>query len=420
MGERETFRKLLTYLAYHHPEALVDNLKLIGVYGRYDDWYSLVGTPLENDIWSVMREQFQQDLEHLHAGKPISMLAKWIKTADASSKTTRKLGILTAEKLGYSVYEIKRIVREMRKQINIVERLMVQGKWNKINYSEVLGRAMMIYRQAFVNHDRKRFTRYIENVSSGIEKINATTLFPYDIVEKIMYGGGGYYFQPEKVDDTTARVLEAQWNNLPNYVEPGTNAIVVADVSGSMTGRPMASSIGLALYFAERNTGDFHNLFMTFSDKSEIVKVKGYTLREKIYHAGREDWGGSTNLRSAFERILDIAVKHCTPKEDMPKSIIVISDMEINYCADRDWTFYDIIKKRYECFGYEIPNVIFWNVNSRNNVFHADKKKKGVQLCSGQSATIFKQLLASVGKTPEEMMMDTIQCERYEPITISR
>lgn len=418
LGERETLRKLLVYLGNKHPEALIDNLDLIGYYGRFDDLYCLVGTELESCMWENMKRQFEEDLQNLRNGMPISMLAKWVKTADASSKLTRQLGILTAEKLGYSVYEFKRLVREMRKRIKIVESFMVQGKWNEINYSEVPGRAMMIYRNAFINHDRVRFDEYISDVSCGIEKINASTLFPYDIVEKMMYGEPDSRGYRNSIDDESARVLEVQWNNLQDYVEPGSNVIVVADVSGSMTGRPMASSIGLALYFAERNTGDFHNLFMTFSNRSEIVNVKGTTLQEKINHARREDWGGSTNLESAFERILNIAVRNYTPVEDMPKSIIVISDMEINGCVSRDWTFYEEMKSLYEAYGYKLPNIIFWNVNSRSNVFHVDKDRKGVQLCSGQSVTIFKQLIGCIGKSPVQWMNEVIHVPRYEQIKV--
>lgn len=420
IGERETFRKLLRYLAITHPEAMIDNLDLIGVYGRYDDLYCLIRTPLENAMWEAMKKQFEEDLTNLRAGKAISMLAKWIKTADASSRNTRELGILTATKLGYSVYDFKRLVRAMRKHINVVEALMAQGRWDEINYSEVTSRAMMIYRKAFLNHDKERFVEFLADVSIGKKKINASALFPYEIVEKMLYGDGKDIFSAYNMDEESEKVLEAQWNNLPNYVEPGTNAIVVADVSGSMSGRPMASSIGLALYFAERNAGAFHNLFMTFSSKSEIVTVKGNTLKEKVYAARKEDWGQSTNLRSAFERILNIAVKYNTPSSDMPKSIIVVSDMEIDRCSDHDWTFYDEMKVRYESLGYELPNIVFWNVNSRNDVFHADKNRRGVQLCSGQSVSTFKQLIGSVGYTPVELMEKTINAERYESVTIRK
>ena len=153
LGERKTFRTIIRYMAEHHPEALRPNLDLIGVFGRYDDIYELIGTPLEDDMWKTMKNQFEEDLKNLNEGKAISLLAKWIKTADASSRETRKLGILTAQKLGYPVYNFKRIVRSMRKQIGVVESLMSAGKWNEIKYSEVPSRAMMIYRKTFAKHD---------------------------------------------------------------------------------------------------------------------------------------------------------------------------------------------------------------------------------------------------------------------------
>lgn len=406
LGERETFRKLLRYMANYHPESIRPNLDLIGVYGRYDDLYCLIDTQLEDDMWFAMKKQFEEDRLNMSDGNATSLLAKWIKTADASSKNTRKLGILTAQKLGYSVYEFKRLVRAMRKHIGIVESLMSAGKWDEIKYSEVPSRAMMIYRNAFEKHDPERFAEFTYKALTGEEKINSSTLYPYDIVEKFLYRG-------EKSD-----LLEAQWRQLPNYVEEGINAIVMADVSGSMYGRPMATSIGLAIYFAERNKGAYHNLFMTFSAHPEIVNLKGETLVQKIRNCKCADWGMNTNLESAFEKVLDIAIKGHIPQADMPKSIIVVSDMEIDNCVSGRWTFYDEMKQRFENNGYEIPNIVFWNVNSRSDVFHADKSRKGVQLCSGQSTTVFKQLMGCIGMTPTEMMMKVIESERYSSIRI--
>lgn len=406
LGERDTFRKLIRYMAKYHPEAIKPNLDLIGVYGRYDDMYCLIDTEVEDDMWAAMKKQFKEDKENLEKGNAISLLAKWIKTADASSDKTRKLGILTAQKLGYSVYEFKRIVRAMRKQIGVVESLMSKGKWDEIKYSEVPSRAMMIYRNAFMKHDADRFGEFTNKALNGDEKINSATLYPYDIVKKILYGR------------EDSKLLEAQWRQLPNYIEEGTNAVVMADVSGSMYGRPMATSIGLAIYFAERNKGEYHNMFMTFSSKPEIVELKGETLYQKVRNASRADWGGSTNLHAAFKKILTIAIDGNVSKEEMPKSIIVISDMEIDYCGNKDWSFYDNMKAMYADYGYEIPNIVFWNVNSRNDVFHADKTRKGVQLCSGQSTTVFKQLIGCIGMTPTEMMQKVINSERYEAIKV--
>ena len=416
LGERETFRTIIRYMARMHPEALRPNLDLIGVYGRYDDLYCLIGTPLEEEMWAVMKEQFEEDRRSLETGKAVSLLAKWIKTADASSEKTRKLGILTARKLGYSVYDFKRIVRALRRRIGVIETLMTEGRWDEIRYPEVPSRAMMIYRNAFRRHDGERYEQFVNRAVAGREKIHAGTLYPYDIVEKVA-PWLGCYFSASTLNMDPA--LEAQWRQLPDYVEPGTNALVIADTSGSMTGRPMATSVGLAVYFAERNRGAYHNMFMSFSGTSRIQVLRGETLAQKISSINMDDWSNNTNLRAAFEHVLNIAIRNHVPQEEMPKSLIVISDMEIDFCGDRDWTFYEMMEEMYRMNGYIIPNIIFWNVASRNDVFHADKNRKGVQLASGQSAAVFRQVMQTVGMNPVEAMEKIINSERYEAITVA-
>lgn len=412
LGERRVFRTLLIYMAEYHPEALRPNLDLIGVYGRYDDMYSLIGTPLEDDMWSSMKKQFEEDVQNLHADKAVSLLAKWIKTADASSKETRKLGILTAQKLGYPVYNFKRIVRALRKKIGIIESLMSAGRWDEIEYSQVPSRAMMIYRNAFAKHDEDRYSTYINKAVNGEAKINASTLYPYDLVEKIFR----YSWSRNIVTEDMA--VEAQWRALPNYVEEGSNALVIADTSGSMQGRPLNSAVGLAVYFAERNKGAYHNMWMSFSSHPHIHLLKGETLAQKLQSIDLKDWSGNTDLKASFELVLDIALTNHVPADEMPKSLIVISDMEIDYCGNEDWSFYDKMAHKFEKNGYQIPNIVFWNVNSRHDVFHADSSRKGVQLVSGQSASTFKNLISCIGMTPVEAMLKTINSERYEAITV--
>lgn len=412
LGERKTFRTIIRHMAEHHPEALRPNLDLIGVFGRYDDLYCLIGTPLEDDMWSAMKKQFEEDKTNMADGKAISLLAKWIKTADASSKETRRLGILTAKKLGYPVYNFKRIVRYMRKQIGVVESLMSAGRWDEIKYPEVPSRAMMIYRNAFIKHDGQRYGEYIHKAVNGEAKINSGTLYPYDLIEKTLQLN---YWDVKIVKDAT---VEAQWRQLPNYVEPGTNALVIADTSGSMYGRPMNTALGLAIYFAERNHGAYHNMWMTFSEHPKIQILKGNTLAQKIRNLNMNGWNGNTNLKAAFNLVLNIAEENHVPQEDMPKSLIVISDMEIDVCGDRDWTFYDNMAHKFRKHGYEIPNVIFWNVDSRHDTFHSDASRKGVQLCSWQSTTVFKQVMQCVGMTPVEAMEHIINAERYSCIKV--
>lgn len=413
LGERQTFRTLLQFMAKYHPEALRLNLDLIGVYGRFDDLYCLIGTPLEDEMWAAMKRQFEEDRQNLMAGNAISLLAKWIKTADASSANTRKLGILTARKLGYSVYEFKRLVRAMRKQIGIVEALMSAGCWDEIRYSAVPSRAMMIYRNAFMKHDADRFGEFVQKAAGGQATIHSATLFPYDIVEKVL--DMDWRRIRIKEDET----LEAQWRQLPDYVEAGTNALVIADTSGSMYGRPMATSVGLAVYFAERNSGPYRGMFMSFSGTSRIQMLKGETLAQKIRSIDMNDWANNTNLKAAFQHVLEIAVQNHVAQEDMPKSLIVISDMEIDHCGDKNWTFYEKMSQKFREYGYQIPNIIFWNVASRHDVFHADKSRRGVQLVSGQSAAVFRQVMQCVGLNPVEAMEKIIGSERYEAIAVA-
>lgn len=411
LGERRVFRVLLPYIARKHFHELNANLELIPEYGRWDDFYSLIDTPIESQMWSIISERLNSDKADMEKGKPCSLLAKWLKKADASSQNTRKLGIYTAKKLGMSVYDYKRLCNRLRKHIDVVEQRMSAREWETINYPAVPSRAMMNYRKAFARHDEERFNEYLNKVQSGEQKINSSTLYPYDIVEKILYHG------------EDSKVLEVQWDNLPNYVEGDVNAVVMADVSGSMSwggGRPLATSIGLAMYFAERNKGAYHNLFMTFSRNPKFVEVKGETITQKVNFISRSEWDGNTDLEKALLKILDVAIANCCSQEEMPKSLIIVSDMEIDGCTNQGHgeNFYGYVSKIYEENGYKIPNVMFWNVNSRHDVFLADRRRRGVQLVSGQSASTFKNLIGCVDKTPVEMMYEVLNGERYQAIQI--
>ena len=408
LGERRAFRVILTYAAGKHTKELRKNLHLIPEYGRWDDIYALVGTPLENDMWDIAREQIKKDIISMYSNEPCSLLAKWLKKADSGNPNTKKLGIYTARKLKMPVNSYRRTCVLLRRYIDVVEQRMSANKWNTINYPAVPSRAMMNYRRAFDRHDKDRFAQFLSKVQSGEQKINSATLYPYDIVEKILYRG------------EESKVLEAQWNNLPNYVDRDVNAVVMADVSGSMWGRPLATSIGLAMYFAERNKGAYHNLFMTFSGEPEFVEVKGNTITEKINFISRANWNMNTDLEAALLKILDVAIENHCSQEEMPRALIIISDMEIDMCARQKHreNFYDYVSRIYEEHGYKIPNVVFWNVNSRHDIFLADAKRKGVQLVSGQSASTFKNLIGSIDKTPVEMMYEVLNGDRYDAVAV--
>jgi hypothetical protein len=408
LGEREVGRRMFHFLAVNYPDIMRKNLSAVAEYGRWDDVLSLMDTPLREDVISLVGAQLSADIANMEAGKPVSLLAKWMPSVNTSSRETTAAARFLCKSLGMNERTYRKTLSSLRSGLNVTEVPMSAKNFEYIRYEAVPSKAMNNYRKAFARNDKERFEAYLEDVKAGKAKINAAALFPYDIVEKILYQG-----------EADAAVLEAQWKALPNYVDGENNFLVMADVSGSMTGRPMATSVGLAMYFAERNKGAFANTFMTFSTRPELVQVPEGTLTEKVRYVESSDWDGSTNLEAAFRLILDTAVKNHSPKEDMPKSIIVISDMEIDCCTDIDsWGFYDGMKHLFEDAGYEIPNVVFWNVDARNDTFHAQADEKGVQLASGSSPSVFKSLIAGVDLTPYSYMLSVLNQPRYDRITI--
>lgn len=412
LGERKVFRVILNHLARIAPDVVRKNMDNIPYYGRYDDLYSLIKTPVENDMWRYVNKTLRSDLNNMKHNKPVTLLAKWLKSTNASSNTTRVLGRYTANKLGMSEKNYRKMLSQLRAYIDVVERKMSSNNWDKINYSAVPSNAMNIYRNAFYAHDEKGFAEYINKVSAGKSKINAGTLYPYNIVEK--------YIDMYKIAiKTTDCVLEAQWNGLPNYVDSDSNVLVVVDVSGSMFGRPMATSVGLGIYFAQRNHGDFKNMMITFNETPEIIDISGdNTLKDAITTTMNSGWGMNTNLEAVFYMILNMAIKNNIPREDMPKSIVVITDMQFDRAVRNDISIYELAKERFSNNGYELPNIVFWNVNSPKDTFQINENDNGVQMVSGQSVSVFKTVMNCIGKTPFEAVMYTLNNERYERIVV--
>ena len=373
---------------------------------RYDDLIDLLDYATD-DIVKIIDAQLKEDIANKKNNEPISLLAKWLPSINTSDKKKVKKGKLLAKKLGMSEKEYRKTLSDLRAYLKVVETKMSAKKFEEIDYSSVPSRAMNIYRNAFRRNDEERFNEYLNKVEKGEVKINASVLYPYDIVEKYLNYGIG--------ED---QVLEQQWKALPDYVEGENNFLIMADVSGSMSGRPMATSVGLALYFAQRNQGAFANEFMTFSSRPELVKIEGETLLEKIRYIENADWQMNTDLEAAFHLLLNTAVKYNTPKKEMPSSIVVITDMEFDSCVSGNRLFYDEMKERFESCGYELPNLVFWNVNSRKNTFHASADYKGVQLASGQSAIVFESLINNIALTPYEYMLSVINTERYAKIIV--
>jgi hypothetical protein len=289
---------------------------------------------------------------------------------------------------------------------------MSAQEWTAIQYAQVPSYAMKNYRGAFAKHDPDGFAQYKASLVKGEVKVNASTLFPYDLVHQYLNKN---WYRAITADD----IIEAQWKALPNYVEGENNILVMADVSGSMSGRPMETSVGLATYFAQRNKGDYHNLYMTFTDQPRFVEIReGATLAETITDVMRTGVGYNTNLEAAFNEILAHAVRNRVSNKDMPKALVVISDMEIDrYVRRYGLDFVDAMRAKFARHGYILPKLILWNVEARNDTFLT--KQEGVLTVSGQAASTFRELCGNLdGKTAWDLMLETLGNKMYDCVRI--
>jgi len=419
-GERSTFTDMLKWLADNHPESVEKNLWGILEYGRAKDLYCLIGTKCEQAMWSFIKNQFETDVKNMKSGKSISLLAKWLATPDASSKTTAALGKKTAKAIGYNYTNMKSykaLLRRLRRYLDIPEAKMCLGQWNQIEYSKIGSQCLIKHRNAFNKHDEDRYNEFLNKAINGEQKMNTKAMGPCDIMREVQNN-----YTPD---------LDVMWANLEDYCTD--NALVICDTSGSMCGKigksklaPIHVAVALTIYFAERNKGELKDLFITFSDIPMIEEVRGNNLQQKFYSVfNYGNIGFNTNLNLVFEKLLDLCIKHEVPSEDLPKAILIISDMQIDgSCSGihttgsaKRLTFYDKIKSQYEEHGYTLPHIIFWNVNSVNPVFHASGAADGVSLVSGYSPSIFKAVMDNIGTNPYELMMKVISSDRYSNIT---
>lgn len=405
-------------MAFKAPSTVIKNLPNVLEMGRADDLYCLIDTPVEKDMWRYLRKVVLNDINNYKAKKPITLTAKWLKSINTSSKESRALGVKTAKALGLTLREYRKLLSTLRAYLKVVEVDMSKNKWDSIDYSAVPSRAMNIYRKAFARHTPGLFDTYIEKVKSGEEKINSSTLYPYDLVEKYSYALAGYYGHrnPSRIDD----VVETQWKALPNYVDGENNVLVMADVSGSMSGRPMYTSVGLAIYFAERNKGSFKNLYMTFTSHPSYLTVDpNATLLENVAKVGRTGVGYSTNLQAAFDKVLFTCVENHVPQNEVPKALVVVSDMEIDlYMRGYGLDFVSTMARKWADNGYTMPQLILWNVEAHNDTFHANYKNPYVQFVSGQSASAFKSVISSIGMTAVDAMFKVLNNERYASVVL--
>jgi len=402
-GERRTFRTIIHWLGTHYATFLRHYLPWVPIMGRWDDLYALVDTAAEPAMWELIRNQWKQDLAAEHP----SLLGKWLKSENTSSKLSRALGARTREALGLSPRVYRKQLASLRCQINVVEQKMCANQWDRVEYERVPSRASLIYRRAFGRHDETRYQAYLEAVKTGEKKIQTGTLFPYDLVRIVRQGE----YSP---------TVELQWANLPNYLPVGEKAIAVCDVSGSMLsnqGLPLDVSLSLGIYFAERNVGPWQNHFITFSAQPSLQTVRGNSLKEKVDLLICAEWEMNTDLQAVFELLLNVAIRQHIPPEEMVDSVYIITDMEFDEATNLENSQsilnFEAINQKYAQAGYPRPRLVFWNVNARNSHAPVTQDAPNVYLVSGCSPSIFSTILSGSFPTPLEFMIAVLSNERY-------
>lgn len=413
-GERETFLQILRWLKVNRVRAFNALVSIVPEYGRWKDIVEFVDSPF---VVSVVQNQLLLDIE---SDEGVSLLAKWMPSANTSSKKTRALARKWITALNIDEPTYRRVLSSLRERIGLVETAMSSREWGNIDYSKVPSRASLLYRKAFGKRDGERYGEFLAAVQRGETKINAAALFPYDLVSKYTQLIAGYrYGNVIGLDDT----IEAQWKALPNFAETDDNILVVADVSGSMfQGKPQAIdvSVSLAIYAGERNKGQFANNFITFSESPQLITLSSNaSLLDKVRQVFAAGVGYNTNIQKVFDVVLSTAKKHNVLQSDMPTKIVIVSDMEFDapdYRAGGRITSYDAIKRKFEAAGYVMPQLIFWNVASRANQAPVTATQDGVYLVSGASPSNFKHIAGAKASTPLEMMLEVINGDRYAAV----
>ena len=425
-GERRFFRVVIKYMANHaeYCESIRKNIVNIAEYGRWDDLYALCDTPLEKDMFEFMKGQLALDLDC----KTPSLLAKWMKSENASSRETARLADKTRAYLGMTHKQYRKVLSTLRARINVLEVLMSANRWDEIEFDKIPSKAGLIYKNAFARRDMIK-AKYEKFAKDENTKVNAGTLYPYEVVEKAIALMGGYYGYGRKValDNTDRLMINKYWDNLTDYFNGAKlNALCMIDTSGSMSGTPINVATALGMYCAERNHGPWHNHYISFSSRPQLIETAGVDFCDKVQRIVATNLCENTNIEAAFDMVLNTAIRNRMSDVDMPEYMIVISDMEFDSATGNGWrrsgsgmtvanaeTVMETIERKFNAAGYHMPKMIYWNVDARQ----ANIPMIGnhyVSYVSGFSPSIFKSILT--GKSGWDLMLEAIDSERYAVI----
>lgn len=398
-GERQLFRDILVYLEKTDTEAAKALLAKVPELGRWDDLFVFKTKEMKSVAYTMLGDALREKN---------GLAAKW----------TPRQGPVAAEIREFFGMSPKFYRKSLVEMTKVVETDMCAKEWDSINFSHVPSVAASRYKKAF-NRNTPKYAEYVQSLVKGDKpevKVNASVVFPYDVLKGRINNYG------VKFDKTELDLIQKQWEALPNYVGDA-NILPLVDVSGSMTCRAgqkgtltcLEVAVSLGLYLADKNKGKFKDTFLTFSSKPQLLHMKG-NINQKIDQMVKSNWEMSTNLHAAFKKILDTAVDAGVPQEEMPEMVLILSDMQFNACVQHDDSAIQMIARKYKDAGYEMPKVVFWNLNASYGNAPVKFDKSGTALVSGFSPAVVKPLLAGdiENFTPESVMMKTIMDDRYK------
>lgn len=405
-GERESFRACLSSLIAMSKSDFLMIMPFIPEFGRWDDLLRFVeNVSVSDEVVAFIGNQLKEDINN----EMCSLLGKWMPSETSKIVWKKHVARILAKKLFNNDRKAyRKTLKMLRDKIDIIETKLVNRDYS-FDYNKLTGKAILKYRQAFTNNDNERYQAFLDSLKTDSSSISnkVKKLFPYELASKVKY-------------NCDEDLLNSMWNSLPKN-STDKKIIVVADGSGSMMNNLYNSNAtcldianSLALYSAERLTGDFKNKFITFSSRPRLVEIKeDKSFVENIRYIRRFDDISNTNIEATYSLIFDTSVK-CIEnghKEDIPEIVLIISDMEFDRNSICGENTFETFKRKYEKAGIVMPKMIYWNVNVIGNVHFTSDSYNNLYV-SGFSSQLFDNIAKGDCKDGITFMNDTLR--RYD------
>ncbi len=436
-GERHAFNTCMDWLVTTHPKVAAEVLYLIPEYTRWD--YLVRHTTDSNKVVSekateIVVEQFNKDLDTIRDRSEdektdISLLAKWMPSLQTKKEDDKKIVRHLLKCLHMQEREYRKALSELRKYLNVIEKAMSEKNYDAIDMEKLSSKQHLRYAAFFKRVLAERRHDYIQAVLRGEKKMNTSVLNPLDILHEYSRNGNSYVTYNED--------YEALWSLIPDKTDGNGNTLVVRDGSGSMTdaigqgssATMLEAATAMAIYCADHLTGEFKDKFITFSSKPEIVDLSGCnTFADKINLFDRYDECSNTDIEATFDLILETAMSEGLSQDEIPSYLMILSDMEfdvargarsyiwnVNKAPDRD-TLFETIRQKWTAAGYEMPTLVFWQLNGARTIYPEIDSKNGVIFLSGFSTNELELVMAgkyeSVAEVEqEEQIIDEVTGE---------